>query len=49
MLIHMDKYVYRFNWLEAARYYAQVHCRGSYEFYIIIDVETDEVVEKWCY
>lgn len=49
MLIHMDEYVYRFNYLEAARYCAERYCRGKYEFYVIVDVEENEVVEKWSY
>lgn len=49
MLIYMDKYVYRFNWLVTARNYAKMRCRGTYEFYVIVDVEKNEVVEKWSY
>lgn len=49
MVIHMDKYVYRFNWLVTASYYAKVCLRGSHEFYVIVDLETNEVVESWCY
>lgn len=49
MLIHNDEFVYRFKWLELAKLYAIGHCRGSYEFYIIIDTERDRVVYKWHY
>lgn len=49
LLIHMDKYVYRFKWLTEAQRYAVSHCRGSYEFYIIVDTEKDEVVNSWSY
>jgi hypothetical protein len=49
MVIHMDKYVYRFNWLATASYYAKAFLRGSHEFYIIVDLETNEVVESWNY
>lgn len=49
MLIHMDKYVYRFIWLGIANYYAKTFCRGSNEFYIIVDVEKNKVVKKWSY
>lgn len=49
ILIYMDRYVYRFAWLELARRYAKKHCRGSYEFYVIVDTEKDEVVDKWSY
>lgn len=49
ILIHKNKYVYRFKWLTTARRYAIKNCRGSYEFYVIIDLQKDEVVDSWNY
>lgn len=49
MLIHMDKNVHRFKWLSEAQRYAICHCRGSYEYYVIVDTEKDKVVDKWSY
>lgn len=49
MLIHVDKYVYRFNEYEQAESYGVKYCRGSYEFYIIVDTEIDVVVYRWSY
>ena len=49
ILIHKDKYVYRFNQIDDAKDYGMKHCRGSYEFYIIVDTEEDQVVYSWSY
>ena len=49
LLIHKDRYVYRFRWLSEAKRYAICNCRGSYEFYVIVDTEKDEVVDSWSY
>lgn len=49
MLIYMDKIVHRFATLQLAQDYAKLHCRGTYEFYVIVDTEKDEVVDKWSY
>ena len=49
MLIHMDKYVYRFKYLSEAQRYAICKCRGNYEFYVIVNLEKDEVVVAWSY
>ena len=49
MLIHKGKFVYRFKYLSEAVRYAICHCRGSYEFYVIVDTERDEVVNSWSY
>lgn len=49
MLIHKDKNVYRFSKLSDAMVYAREHCRGNYDFYVIVDTEMDMVVEKWYY
>lgn len=49
MLIHMDRHVYRFKYLWEAQRYASIHCRGSYEFYVIVDTKEDKVVCKWSY
>lgn len=49
MLIHKDSDVHRFKWLLQARHYARKHCRGNYEYYVIIDTRKDEVVEQWSY
>lgn len=49
MLIHMDKYVYRFKWRSQAFRYAGINCRGAFEYYIIVDTEKDEVIGRWYY
>lgn len=49
MLIHKDTYVYLFDSLEQAKDYAAIYCRGSYEFYIIVDKVENEVTYKWSY
>lgn len=49
MLIHMDEFVYRFECLERAKDFAIRVCRGSYNFYIIVDTEENVVVESWSY
>lgn len=49
MLIHMDRKVRRFKNQEEAECYALCHCRGNYEFYIIVDTQEDEVVYRWSY
>ena len=49
MLIHMDKNVHHFKWLSEAKRYAIINCRGSYEYYVIIDTRKNEVVDKWSY
>lgn len=49
MLIHMDEEIRRFADVEQAKSFAQCHCRGSYEFYVIVDTEDDRVVNKWSY
>lgn len=49
MLIHLDKHVYRFKSKLSARAYAMHNCRGCYEFYVIVDIEEDKVVEHWSY
>lgn len=49
MLIHVKKNVYRFSKFSEALVYAKEHCRGSYEFYVIVDTEKDIVVEEWSY
>ena len=49
MLIHVDKYVYRFKWLTQAQRYALIHCRDSFGYYIIVDTVEDKVVYKWMY
>lgn len=49
MLIHMDRKIRRFDNQEQAESYALCHCRGSYEFYIIVNTEEDEVVYRWSY
>lgn len=47
MLIHMDKNVHRFRYLKQAKLFAVDNCRGSHEFYIILDTEKDKVVCRW--
>lgn len=49
MLIHNDSTIYRFKYHSEALRYATMHCRDSYEFYIIVDTEKDEVVNRWPY
>lgn len=49
MLIHMDEYVYRFTWQMQAYLYAVENCRGKHEYYIIVDTEKNEVVDRWNY
>lgn len=49
MLIHMDRKIRRFESIEAAKGYALCHCRGNYEFYIIVDTLENEVVYRWSY
>lgn len=49
MLIHMNRKIRRFDNQEKAESYALCHCRGNYEFYIIVDTEENEVVYKWSY
>lgn len=49
VLVHMDKYVYRFECLSQARIYAYNNCRGKYEYYVIVDLEKNVVVTKWSY
>lgn len=49
MIIHMGKYIYRFNRQVTASNYAKKFLRGSYEFYIIVDLETNTVAEGWSY
>lgn len=49
MLIHLDKNVYRFKCLWEAQNYAKRNCRGSYEFYIIVDTKENKVISKWSY
>lgn len=49
MLIYRDRYVYRFESLSQAKDYAINNCRGSFEFYVIVDTEEDTVVESWSY
>lgn len=49
MLIHMDKYVYRFKCRTQAYDYAGKHCSGAYEYYVIVDTEKNEVISKWYY
>lgn len=49
MLIHKDKYVYRFKYRTEAQRYAICNCRGAYSFYVIVDTEKDEVITAWGY
>lgn len=49
MLIYMDEYVYRFKCLSEAQRYAICNCRNAYGFYVIVDLERDEVVVSWLY
>lgn len=49
LLIHKDKYVYRFECLSEAQSYAINHCQGDFEYYIIVDLEKNEVVGSWYY
>lgn len=49
LLIHMDAHVYRFKFLSEAQRYAICNCRNTYGFYVIVDLEKDEVVVKWSY
>lgn len=49
MVIHLDKYIYRFNRKVTASNHAKTFLRGSYEFYIIVDLKTNKVVERWRY
>lgn len=49
MLIHMETNVKRFKWLFQAKAYARKNCQGSYEFYVIVDVEKNKVVWRWSY
>lgn len=49
MLIHMNRVLRRFKKQEEAECYALCHCRGNYEFYIIVDTRENEVVYKWSY
>ena len=49
MLIHMDKNVHRFDSLRRAILYAMEHCRGSHEYYIIVDTVENKVIDKWSY
>lgn len=49
LLIHKDKYVYRFKRRIDAQRYAICNCRGSYEFYVIVDLEKNEVISRWSY
>lgn len=49
MLIHKDTCVYLFDSLEQAKDYAAIHCRGHYEFYVIVDKVKNEVAYKWSY
>lgn len=49
MLIYKDTYVYLFDSYKQARDYAGIHCRGKYEFYIIVDKVKNEVIYKWSY
>lgn len=47
ILIHLDKYVYKFSYLSQAKRYAIINCRGPFDFYIIVDLEKCEIVLKW--
>ena len=47
MLIHMNKDVYRFNCIPRAKMYAQYNCRGTNEFYIIVDTMENIVIDSW--
>lgn len=49
MLIHMDKIVHRFDSLRRAILYAMGNCRGSHEYYIIVDTVENKVIDKWLY
>lgn len=49
MLIYKDETVYRFKNLKKAQRYARCLCHHNYEFYIIIDTEKDEVLDKRLY
>lgn len=49
MLIHKDEFVYRFKYLSAAQRYAICHCRDVYSFYVIVDLEKNEIVTTWFY
>lgn len=49
MLIYKDAKVYRFECLSQATSFANTHCRGKYEFYVIIDTVENQVVSKWSY
>lgn len=49
ILVHLDKKIYRFNWLKQAKCYAISNCHGTGDFYIIVDTKKDEVVCKWYY
>ena len=49
LLMHVDRYVYRFESLMEAQLYAYYNCRGSYEFYVIVDLEEDRIVSSWYY
>lgn len=49
MLIHICKGVFRFDSLIWAKLYAIMHCRGRYEFYVIVDTVENKVVDEWSY
>ena len=49
MLIHNGRTIYRFKHLAEALGYATIHSHGNYEFCIVVDTETDEVINKWPY
>lgn len=47
VLIHNDERIYRFKSLEEAKTFGACCCRGSYNYYAIIDMERNVVVYKW--
>lgn len=49
MLIFQSEYIYRFKTHYEAQRYANANCSGIYKFYIIVDTEKNEIVEKWSY
>lgn len=49
LLIHNDEYVCRFKTMLEAKTYAQKNCRGSHDFYIVVDLEIDAIVKTWVY
>lgn len=49
LLIYMDRNVYRFKYLTQAKRYAICNCRDPYNYYVIVDLEKDEVILKWIY